>query len=151
MGKILPKIEEISDEKAHKNTRKLIQNISTITYIFLNQKRVNVCEHMTKIASLECFGGAFQKLSLCHVFTYIHSLLIEKDLCDCQNLKISFRVFVCAFPSEIYSIFGKSFPFPFPYFVLFILGTFLSHGLKLCIYYARCGNNKIKIKTSGSQ
>jgi hypothetical protein len=25
---------------------------------------------------------------------------------------------VCAFPSEIPSIFGKSFPFPFPHFIL---------------------------------
>ena len=32
---------------------KLIQNISTVTDVFLNQKTVNVCEHTTKIASLE--------------------------------------------------------------------------------------------------
>ena len=31
---------------------------------------------------------------------------------------ISFHVFVCAFPLEISSIFGKSFPFPFSYFVI---------------------------------
>ena len=32
---------------------------------------------------------------------------------------ISFHVFVCAFPPEISSIFGKSFPFPFSYFVFY--------------------------------
>ena len=45
MGKLLPKIEEVSRGKAHTNTRNLIRNISTITDVFLNQKRVNVCEH----------------------------------------------------------------------------------------------------------
>jgi hypothetical protein len=34
----------ISGGKAHTNTRKLIQNILKITDVFLNQKRVNVCE-----------------------------------------------------------------------------------------------------------
>ena len=33
------------------------------------------------------------------VFIYIYSLLIEKNICDCQNISISFRVFVCAFSS----------------------------------------------------
>ena len=55
---------------------------------------------------------------LCHVFTYIHSLLIEKDGCDRQNISIKFPcVFVFAFPTVISSIFAKSFPFPFPYFL----------------------------------
>jgi hypothetical protein len=33
----------------HTNTLKLICNISTITNVFLNQKRVNVCEYMVKM------------------------------------------------------------------------------------------------------
>ena len=44
------KNEEISGWKAHINTRKLNWNISTITDVFLDQKRVNVCEHMIKTA-----------------------------------------------------------------------------------------------------
>ena len=47
-GKLLTKIEEISGGKAHTNTRKFIRNISTVTEVFLNQKRVNVCEHTVK-------------------------------------------------------------------------------------------------------
>ena len=39
--------------QAHTNTWKLNQDISTGTDIFLNRKRVNVCEHTTKTASLE--------------------------------------------------------------------------------------------------
>ena len=54
-GKLLPKIEEVSGGEAHTNICKLIQNILTITDVFLNQKRVNVCEHMVKIASCEIF------------------------------------------------------------------------------------------------
>ena len=41
----------ISGGKAHVNTRKLNQNISTVTDVFLNQKRVNVCEHTIKMVS----------------------------------------------------------------------------------------------------
>ena len=45
----------------------------------------------------------------------------EKDSCDHQNISIKFP---CAFPMVIYSIFGKSFLFPLPYFVLFVLQFF---------------------------
>ena len=50
---LLPGIEKITEGQAHTNTQKLYRNISTGTVIFINQKRVNVCEHMTKMASLE--------------------------------------------------------------------------------------------------
>ena len=43
--------------------------------VFLNQKRVNVCEPTRR--HLYC------------VFTYISSLLIEKDICDCRNVPIN--------------------------------------------------------------
>jgi len=39
-----------------------------ITDVFLDQTRVNVCEHMRR--------------HLYRVFTYIYSLLAEKDICD---------------------------------------------------------------------
>ena len=52
--KLLPGIEEITEEQAHTNTRKLYRDISTGTAVFLNQKRVNVCEHTTMKASLVC-------------------------------------------------------------------------------------------------
>ena len=41
--------------------------------------------------------------------------------------RLSFCVFACAFPKVISSIFGKSFSFPFPYFVLFVLQYFPFH------------------------
>ena len=52
-GKLLPKIEKITVGKAHANTQKLNRNILTVTAVFLNQKRMNLCEHTTKMASLE--------------------------------------------------------------------------------------------------
>ena len=48
----LLEIEEISVGQAHENTRKLYRNISTGMAVFINQKRANVCEHTTKMASL---------------------------------------------------------------------------------------------------
>ena len=54
-GKLLLKIEEISRGKTHTKTRKLIQNILMITDFFLDQKRVNFCEHTIKITSHENF------------------------------------------------------------------------------------------------
>ena len=54
-GKYLLKIEEITVGKAHANTWKLNRNISTVTAVFLNQKRMNVCEHTRKMATLERF------------------------------------------------------------------------------------------------
>ena len=51
--KFLLKIEEISGGKPHTNPQKLIRNISPIIDAFLNQKRVNVCEHTVKVASRE--------------------------------------------------------------------------------------------------
>ena len=44
-GKFLSKIEEISGGKAH---TKIHRNILMITDVFLNKKRVNVCEYMVK-------------------------------------------------------------------------------------------------------
>ena len=39
-----------------KGTHKLIWNVSTIIDVFLDQKRVNVCEHAVKTAPCESFG-----------------------------------------------------------------------------------------------
>ena len=64
---------------------------------------------------------------LCCVFTYIHSLLIEKDGSVRWNISIKFP---CACPTVITSIFGKRFHFPFPYFVLFTFMV-IHHPIKI--------------------
>ena len=47
------------------------------------------------------------------VFTYIYSLLIEKDIMFVKTFQLSLRVFMCAFHPEISSLFGKSFLFSY--------------------------------------
>ena len=66
-------------------------------------------------------GGTFQKLCsdvifvVCsHTFTLFW---LRKMSVTIKIFRISFCVFVYAFPLEISSIFGKIFPFPFSYFV----------------------------------
>ena len=54
-GKTLTENEEISEGKVHINTWKLIRDISMNTDVFLDQKRVNVCGHMVKMAPHESF------------------------------------------------------------------------------------------------
>jgi hypothetical protein len=69
------KNEEISRRKAYTNTRKLNWNILTITDIFPNQKRVNVCEQTVKVI-VESFQLSF------HVFVlsfFRRSLLFLRD------------------------------------------------------------------------
>ena len=63
------------------------------------------------------------------MFTYIHSLRLKKTAVIVEIFQFSFRVFACAFPTMISSIFGKSFPFPFPYFVLTISFVLQDHIL----------------------
>ena len=46
---------------------------------------------------------------------------LRKTVVIVKIFRFSFRMFACLFPTVISSIFDKSFPFPFPYFVLFIL------------------------------
>ena len=67
---------------------------------------------------------------LYHVFTYTYSLLTEKESVIVKIYQISFCVFVCAFPPEISSFFGKNFPFLFPFFVLSVLQYFPFHMVR---------------------
>jgi hypothetical protein len=54
-------MEEVTIGKAHANTQKLNRNVSMVTAVFLNQKRMNVCEHTTKMASLEFLKGGCEE------------------------------------------------------------------------------------------
>ena len=65
--------------------------------------------------------GTFRKLSSDVIFVVYSCTFalfwLRKTSVTVKIFWISFCVFVCAFPSEVSSIFGKNFPFPFPYFV----------------------------------
>ena len=63
-----------------KGTNKLKEHretyVLTFTEVFVNQKRINVCEHTVKIVPDDIYL----------MFTHIYSLLIDKDLCESQNV-----------------------------------------------------------------
>ena len=92
-------IEEITEGQERTNTRKLYRDISTGTAVFFNRKRVNVCEHTTRTASLESL-----RCRLCRGFTNNYSLPIEKDCCACQNISIQFPcVCVCLYFGDLFN------------------------------------------------
>ena len=91
-GNSYHKNEEISRLKAHINTWKLIWRIWTITDVFLNPKRVNVCEHTVKMMS-----------SLLCVHIHLLSSDWERHV---ETYHLSFHVFICAFHLEISSFFS---------------------------------------------
>jgi hypothetical protein len=63
-----------------------------ITDVFLDQKRVNVCEHTVSV------------FTMCSL--YIYSLLIENDIIE--TFQLSFRVFCVPFIRRSLNFFSKS-------------------------------------------
>ena len=125
--------------RAHTNTQKLIWNISVITDAFLDQKKVNVCEHAVMMAPVlpSCLATPLVALFITltwghhyHVSMYIYSLLIEKGICYRRNisnkfpclcmpfLQISLNFLVRFFPLfSNFCVFHTSVP-PFPHSVV---------------------------------
>ena len=69
---------------------------------------------------------------MCHlfyVFTYIYSLLTEKDLFECWNVSVKFFMCICAFHPDTSLFFSKGSPF-YSYFVKSILVYFMKIGIK---------------------
>ena len=142
-GKTLTENWRDLQRKGTHTQKKLIWNILKVTDIFLNQKRVNVCEHTAKMVSLEFLKGATRgckrgRWGRGAIFTmYSHNLLSsdrERHLWLLKYIKF-LCVYVCMyFHTEISSLFGNSFPFLFyllsyPYF-----GTFCSESVYLVPY-----------------
>ena len=67
-----------------------------------------------------------------HVFTYMYSLLIEKDILDRRNISNKFPCVCVCFSSRDLFIFGKSFPFLFPFLCYPHFGGFLSTWSVIC-------------------
>ena len=82
--------EEISGWKAHINTRKLNWNTSTTTDAFLDQKRVNLSEHMVKMAPCEEISrwkAHINKRKLhCNVLTITDVFLDQKRVNLCEHM-----------------------------------------------------------------
>ena len=105
--KNLFKLLDISRRKGPTNTRKLNWNVSTIIALFLNQKRVNVCEHKVKTSPR---GAVFIMCS--HTFTLFWarktSVIIESVKLPCVRVCFSF--------GDLFIFLFKSFLFLFLYF-----------------------------------
>ena len=79
--------------------------------------------HSSPFLSRTHSGGTFSNSHVVpslHVFTYIYSLLIEKDICDCRNVSIKLScVCVSLLPENfIFSVRVSSF---FSYFLCYVL------------------------------
>ena len=74
-------------------------------------------------------GGTFKKLSNDAIFVVCSHTFAPFWLrtgVSVEIFRLNFHVFLCACPTVISSIFGKSFHFPFHYFVLFAIWYFPS-------------------------
>jgi hypothetical protein len=92
-GKLLPK-NEVSGQKAHTNIWKLNRNILTITDLFLDQQRVNICKDGTMWEFLKLSRGTV--LTICsHTFVFFWS---TKTSVLAEIFLLSFLAFVCLFP-----------------------------------------------------
>ena len=122
--------EGFSGWNAHINTRKLNWYISTITDIFLNQKKS--WRHLYCVFT---YAAAFL---LC---VHIHlNLLIEKDICDCRNSSVELPcVYVCL-SSEDLSICSVRVSSSCSYFCVFrpsVLSFSTWYIILKCVYYER--------------
>ena len=74
------------------------------------------------------FKNSLVTPSVSYVHIHLFSSWLRKMAVTVKIFWLSFRVFACVFPRVISSIF----PFPFPYFVLFVLRYFPFHVVWLC-------------------
>ena len=113
------KNEDVSGWKAqinHKNTQKLNWYILTITQVFVNQKKIKVCEYTVKMAPMSLSHGTI--FTMCwHTFTLFWLTKISVIV---ETFQLNFHEFVCAFHPEISSFFRYELPLSFPIFVLSI-------------------------------
>ena len=100
-----------------------------ITDIFLDQKRVNVCEYTWR--------------HLHYLFTYIYSLLNEKDICDRQNVSIKLPcVCVCLSCRDLF-LFSVRISSFFSYF-LFMEYNFCNSLFFACSWRWECSWNSME-------
>ena len=75
----------------------------TITDVFLDHKRANVCEHMVKMAPHDTFLLPFSQCFL------VHSLLTDEDFYEAEISRLIFQVTSSLFISKghLFFIFGN--------------------------------------------
>ena len=111
-GNSYRKSKEISRRNEHINTRKLHRNISMITDVFLNQKRVNVCEYIWWVA---LFRNSHVVPSLpwvhIHLFSsdrerhlWLSKHFSEASMCLCVSFARRSLCFLFFFPRQFFLI-----------------------------------------------
>jgi hypothetical protein len=135
-GNSYRKNEEITRRKTHINTRKLNWNVSTITDVFLNQKRVNACEHTVTMASRNHVFIMVPSLPCVHI--HFLSSDRERHLWS-SNISVKFPcVYVCLSSRNLFIFSVRvSFLFLFIFFCYLEFGTFLFCGLYFNMYFSR--------------
>ena len=94
------------DKKQTQTNGSLTKTFQRSQMSFLNRKSKCMWTH-----------GKDEVTSFYHVFTYIYSLLIEKDICDHQNVLVKLPcVCVCLLSRDLLIFSGKSFIFLFLFF-----------------------------------
>ena len=114
------KNQEISARKTHIHTRKLNRYASRITNFFLNQKRVNVCEHVRGTS----FTACSHRLHLLFVIV--------------ETYQLSFHVYKCLSSGVLFIFFGQSF---------FFISLFLYYCIK-CFASSQENLSFLGIRTS---
>jgi hypothetical protein len=142
-------LTHLTNASLRPNTWKLNWNVLTITAVILNLKRVNVCEQMVKTAPRTTVTWCCPH----HVFSYIYSLLIEKDICDHQKFSVKFLCVYMSFIRRSFHFLGKSVLFFFPpIFVLFQFSIYQTmckrkvqkYGFELVFFWSLRATGKSK-------
>ena len=132
--KLLPHVKEITVGQAHKNTWKLKRNISHFPFPYFELFVLRYFPfHVVCFVLLHVFSSFFVRylFVLPRPLMYPFSKYLRKTTVSYEIFRLSFRVFLCACPTVISSIFDKSFHFAFPYFMVICSYTlpFLQHQI----------------------
>ena len=95
--------------------------------------------------------GKYRSLAWRHlycVFIYIYSLLVEKGICECQNVLVKYQcVYVCLWAGDLLIFFCRNFPFLYKsiivYFSYFFNYNYLCTFLHLSNVSLVCFTSKI--------
>ena len=102
-----------------------VERVSTEIRITTKKKKENIAEALTEMkrspdeshaeASLILSSVTVKRRCPYRVFTYIHSILIEKDICECRNVSVVLSCIYMCFSCEDLLFFDKTFLFIFLY------------------------------------
>ena len=89
---------------------------------------------------VSCPGGSYSKLScgtIFAVFTHIHSLMIDKDFCECWNTSVNFpcALLYVSFTWRTFHSISKSYLLSFLILCYRYISTFIFHMISRYYFY----------------